>query len=394
MKVCFFGLSLAYKGGVENLSINLIKHLAHNKQIDEVLVICDEINDETQKSLPSKKVNVECLGRVKKSDFVRILIRNFKYGSLLKKLAKFDVFHVLDCRAYSLITKTLHPLIINIHDVMVYELASELRAMSFLSTDLIHKIDHHLPQLFMEFLSVSKTDRILVNTPIVAARLRKVYGKKIDGKIRVIPPGFDSYRFNPYFTTKTKAKSYLNLDPKTKVILHVGGAAPRKGLTYLLKAIESMYLRGELDKTRISLLVLGKLNKSQKASFKTIQNHIIELQQVSEEMLPIVYRAADVFIMPSISEGWGISLIQALACGTPVIASRNVPSALDALDTGMVLIEPSIDNPTKFAESILRFLRNTDSLNIQWESIFNLLVSRYSWENVSQSVFEIYQEFM
>lgn len=395
MKICFFGLELTYKGGVENLSINLIKHLAQNGNVDEIFVICDNIDGEAYRSLPRKKVNVQCLGRVRKSDFIRIFARNLGYRRLSKELDRFNIFHLLDCRAFSLVNLGIRPLVVNIHDVMIHEFLTELKAtecgISDYFSNLIPKIDHHLPQLFLEFLSAIKADKIVANTPIVANRLRKLYGDKVCGKIRVIPPGFDPARFNPYIISKSDAKHYLDLTPSSKVLLHVGGCAPRKGLLYLLQALDHMHKMGRLDQPYTLLLVLGKVSRRYLRIFAALREHVIELPYVAEHVLPVVYRAADVFVMPSISEGWGISLIQALACGTPVIASQYVPSAMDTKDTGMVFVEPNVGDPEKLAESLLKVLESASCGATNWNRIFDSLTLKYSWENISRQQLRVYE---
>ena len=110
--------------------------------------------------------------------------------------------------------------------------------------------------------------------------------------------------------------------------------------------------------------------------------------------MPVLYRAADLFVMASTSEGWGIALIEALACGSPVIASRNVPSAFAVEGTGAVYIEPDVNNSIAFADSILNELTQNELQNKNWDKIFDFLVLNFSWQNLCKSLLRVYTEIV
>jgi glycosyltransferase involved in cell wall biosynthesis len=174
----------------------------------------------------------------------------------------------------------------------------------------------------------------------------------------------------------------------------VGGCKERKGLPYLLNALDYTHKKGELDQKGIHLLILGKTNGKYQQLSSNIRRQITILPYVSEDFLPNVYRAADVFVMPSTSEGWGIALIEALACGTPVVSSRFVPSAFATKDTGVVCIEREMNNPKRLAQSILNLLDKENFVDKDWSKIFDSLVARYSWKKLSQLQVDIYEELM
>jgi glycosyltransferase involved in cell wall biosynthesis len=144
----------------------------------------------------------------------------------------------------------------------------------------------------------------------------------------------------------------------------------------------------------IVLLVLGKVGERYAEIFPSLRKHLVELPYVTEEVLPIVFRAADLLVMPSTSEGWGIALIQALACGTPVVASQHVPSAFATKGLGVVNIEYETNSPRRLAESILTVLNDESLETRNWDHIFGSLVLNYSWEKVANSHFEAYNELV
>jgi len=364
MRLCFFAPPLTYRGGVGNLSVNLIRHLASCSDVYEIFVVCDTVDEDVYRSLKHKKVNIQCIGPVKRSDFLRVIVRNIRYAYLSNKFKRFDIFHVLDARVFPFVNPNLHPLVVTIHNVMVPEFIAVLKAVGTIGIgSALSDIDLYMPQLPLELLSVKKAKGIIVNSTVIAEQLGNLYGSIVNGKTRIISPGFDPVIFNPYYMNKSDARRLLNLDSSSRVLLHIGGVSrqrsgERKGLPYLLNALDYLRKTGYLDQMSILLLVLGEVGRKYRRLFPAIQKRVIELGEVKEDVMPALYRAADVFVMPSISEGWGIALIEALACGTPVIASQFVPSAFAVKDLGVVHIENEMSNPARFAKSIFQVLNN------------------------------------
>ncbi len=393
MRLCFFGLCLTHKGGVENLSVNLIRYMAQSSDVDEIYVVCEDFDEDAYTSLEHRKITVKRVGRLKKSDFLRLVIKNIRYRRLSDRLKGFDVLHLLDLRAYPFVRNNISPFVVTIHDVMAHEFARESNVIGQAGMRrLPYLIDHYWLQMFLELLSAKRASKIVVNNVTVANQLSKLYGNLVAGKIHVIPPGFDPERFNPYFVSRADAKHSLKIESSSKVLLHVGGSKERKGLPHLLHALDFMRESGELDRLGILLLVLGRVNEKYARLFPSLKEYFIELPYAIEDVLPTIYRAADVLVMPSTSEGWGIALIQALACGTPVIASQHVPSALATEDLGAVCIERETNSPRQLAKSILTILNNKSNETRDWSRILSSLILNYSWENVARSHLEIYKK--
>jgi glycosyltransferase involved in cell wall biosynthesis len=400
MRLCLFSPPLTYRGGVGKLSVNLIKHLAHCSSVDEIFVVCDSISDDVYESLKHKKLNIECTGSVRRSDFLRVIVRNTKYIRLADKLRRFDLYHVLDARVFPFINPGLHPLVVTIHNVMMLELLAVLKATKRIGIEnILGNIDLYMPQLPLEFLLITRARAIVVNSPLVEEQLRNLYGSIVQRKTRIISPGFDPLIFNGHHMRKSDAKRLLSLDPSAKILLHIGGmsrprSGERKGLLYLLNALDYLHRTGYLDRLNIQLVVLGEIGRKNIVSFSGVQKHVVELHEVKEDLMPTLFRAADVFVMPSISEGWGIALMEALACGTPVIASPFVPSALALKDLSAVHIENGLNNPVRFAKSILQVLENRTCKVNDWNRLSNTLAAEYSWKNYVIAHMNLYREVL
>jgi glycosyltransferase involved in cell wall biosynthesis len=395
MKICFFGLDMSYKRGVNKLSVNLINSISKLKTIDEILVICDIIDKDVYQLVNNDKITFHLLGNVKKSDFVRIFIRNMKYNRFYKEINQYDVVHVLDDRALPMAFLNIKPLVVTIHNVMMNEFKLIIQKPEVTGVSgLPNAVDLHLPQFFLEFISASKARKLIVNSPLITYQLKKLYGNVIENKIKVISPGFDENIFSPFITSKIQAKKYFNIDASSMLLLHIGGSLERKGMSYLLYALDYLYKTGQLVKYDIHLMVLGKIASKWDKFISKFKDRIIELPYMSENFMPYVYKAADLLIMPSISEGWGIALIEALACGTPVIVSPYVPSAhaLNYLD--VVMIEDSINNSIKFGQNIIGMLNGSQKKSIYWERIYDDLVLNYSWNKYARNHFQVYKNII
>jgi rhamnosyl/mannosyltransferase len=175
--------------------------------------------------------------------------------------------------------------------------------------------------------------------------------RKFRNKVDVIPLGVDIRKFRPLRVKR----------PKKKLLLFLGRLFPYKGLEYLLQAIKIV---SEKRKDFILYIVgEGKLRKKLEGMAKNlkIENFVKFTGKVSDEQAIKYYNLCDIFILPSIhkSEAFGISQLEAMACGKPVISTNLKGSAVPWINqhmkTGLV-VEPK--NSNALAEAILYLLEN------------------------------------
>lgn len=145
-------------------------------------------------------------------------------------------------------------------------------------------------------------------------------------------------------------------------VLFVGGLEPRKGLEYLLHAME--YVIDESPKAR--LIAVGKTGFrgtdewawfSKLADRLGIKEHMEMHESVSQNVLLGLYSECDVLVLPSKTEGWGLSLMEAMACGKPVVASRvgGVPELVRDGTDG-ILVRPG--DVRGLADAIVTLLKD------------------------------------
>jgi teichuronic acid biosynthesis glycosyltransferase TuaC len=199
--------------------------------------------------------------------------------------------------------------------------------------------------------------RVLQNADAVVATSQDLTRKVIElgvlaEKVHVVYRGVNRSLFSP--GDRIEARRRLDIPLEGKVLIWVGRMVPLKGLDVLLEACVALRQRG-VD-FHLYLLGDGPLRKSLEAESigRGLSMAVSILGPVPHERLPDWYRAADLTVLPSRSEGVPNVLRESLACGTPFVASRvgGIPEIADG-SSGR-LVPP--DNSTALAETITQAL--------------------------------------
>lgn len=206
-------------------------------------------------------------------------------------------------------------------------------------------------------------------------------------KVAVVPCGVDAALFYP--RNKAQARHRLGLG-QGHILLFVGRIDPLKGLHLLLSAVAQLKHRQNWQ-----LLVIGGDRQDQEvgqlqqqAKQMGLGDRVSFLGQVDHEMLPHYYSASDVCIVPSYYESFGLVAVEALACGTPVVASRVGGLAITVKDgeTGYLVAEPS---PQAFARKLEQLL-DDEPLRLKFALAAPASVERYHWPGIARQVLEVY----
>ncbi|PTT62235.1 D-inositol-3-phosphate glycosyltransferase [Arthrobacter sp. HMWF013] len=165
--------------------------------------------------------------------------------------------------------------------------------------------------------------RLIANTTAEATELESHYGADPD-RIDIAPPGVDLGTFTPAFRSRSRAEH--GVPPETFHILFAGRIQRLKGPQILLKAAAK--LRSRRPDIDLRITILGALsgnkdfNLHQLITEAGMDDVVTHLPPVSAPVLASWFRAADVVVMPSYSESFGLVALEAQACGTPVVATR------------------------------------------------------------------------
>jgi len=230
---------------------------------------------------------------------------------------------------------------------------------------------------------VQKCHHVVAPTEREKTELIRHYGA-LSEKISVVPCGVNLEQFKAL--DKTQARQYLGFD-NDKIILFVGRIDPLKGIDKLIKALP--YLRNIQG---LRLLVIGggehsqhEIEQLQKlACSLKIQNSVAFLGLVKHEQLPYFYSAADVCVVPSYYESFGLVALESLACGTPVVATDvgDFKSIIRQGKTGYVLKDNA---PHRLADKIALLLSrpNTDTKSAR---LIRATVSKFSWSDIAEAI--------
>jgi D-inositol-3-phosphate glycosyltransferase len=229
--------------------------------------------------------------------------------------------------------------------------------------------------------------RILAPTARERDSLVRLYGAPPE-KIGVVPCGVNLNLFYP--EPKTAARKRLGLDPAEIILLYVGRFDPLKGLNALLEAMT--YLRNH---PRIRLVVVGgdgdRSPEYQALAEKTerlaIEEKVMFVGRVDQHNLPPYYSAADVLVMPSRYESFGMVGLEALACGIPVVATPvgAVDSLVRKAQAGCIVSDPSPRTLSNGIQSVISD-RSIPAADVIRRSILD-----YSWSNVASAVIAEYE---
>lgn len=179
-----------------------------------------------------------------------------------------------------------------------------------------------------------------------------------------------------------------------KFLLAVGTIEPRKNLTILLQALA--------ENKELSLVIAGKRGWLADTFFRQLQtlgceSRVTLLGYTDEEDLPALYNAASLFVFPSLYEGFGLPVLEAMACGTPVVCADS-PSLLEVAGVSSTgSSEPAAilarsNNPQAFQQAITR-LWNNDALCAELRDRGLKHAARFTWERTALKTLDIYKQF-
>lgn len=249
-------------------------------------------------------------------------------------------------------------------------------------------------------LNVEKTvletaERIVATSPQEKEHMRSLVSAK--GNIDIIPCGTDIHRFGAI--DQQAARQQLGISPDTKVVFYVGRFDKRKGIETLVRAVGQSQLRGKAD---LKLIIGGgsRPGQSDGRERERIESIVAELGmsgftvfpgRLGDETLPIYYAAADVCVVPSHYEPFGLVAIEAMASGTPVVASDVGGLQFTVVPEETGLLAPPKDD-VAFAAAIDRILLNSEFRNQLGLAARKRVENKFSWEGVAQQLSDLYTQ--
>jgi glycosyltransferase involved in cell wall biosynthesis len=216
--------------------------------------------------------------------------------------------------------------------------------------------------------------------------MKKEMKKLFKTTVKVIPNGISLDGFNAI--SKDKARSSLKIPDGVKVILFVGRFHPIKGLKYLVEAASIIKKQGH--DFRLILVGDGEERKiiEDRAEMLGLKDNIMITGKVPFEKVQEYMVASDVFVLPSISEGFPNVILEAMAARLPIIAT-NIGGLSEIMQDGVngYLVEPK--NSGQIADKISYLIQN-ESVMLKMSENNKLRSREYSWDGVAKSLEDVY----
>ena len=244
-----------------------------------------------------------------------------------------------------------------------------------------------------------RANRVIVATLAELTQLRFLY-KANDRKLVVIPPGVDVCHFYPI--PADEAKLYIGLKPEDRMVLFVGRIEPLKGVDTLIQAMSCLQLTEERP---VHLAIIGgdpaaspeemsaEMARLQKlCDDLAVGQTVVFLGKRDQDKLPYYYSAAELVVMPSHYESFGMVALEAMACGTPVIASEVGGLAYLVRDgeTGFTIPD---QEPDTLCEKI-SWLLNDQELHETMSQRAIEYAQDYAWEKIAKQIVDVYKSLV
>lgn len=245
-------------------------------------------------------------------------------------------------------------------------------------------------------------DRIIAATEAEREQLASLYGTD-PRKVSIIPPGVDTHHFYPI--PQDEAKEAIGIPSKDRVALFVGRIEPLKGLETLVRAMAIVKQTCKSFRCPHYLAIIGGDTEEDpdemSAEMARIQalcqtlgldDVILFLGKRGQATLPYYYAAAEVVVMPSHYESFGMVALEAMACGTPVIASRvgGLAHLIKDGETGYFV--PAQD-PYALAEKLRLVFVDTD-LRMRLGAQAAEYARSFQWEQITAQMLSVYQDLV
>lgn len=245
---------------------------------------------------------------------------------------------------------------------------------------------------------LSSLERIITVSEWSKAELIK-HMELPESLISVIPNGVDVQHFSPKSKSETSFNLMQQFGLTEPYILNLGPAEPRKNIVITIKAFARLkkirhHKASENSQHRDLKLVLSGLpGKDTKRSVELcrelgIDKDVVWLGKIKDEYLPYLYSGATLFLFPSLYEGFGIPLLESMACNTPVITS-NVTAIPEVVGDAAVLIDPHCE--IDIANACHQLMNNKVMYKSMQEK-GRLRANHYSWKRCAEAHMTLYQE--
>jgi glycosyltransferase involved in cell wall biosynthesis len=361
------------KSGLGNYSRNLIKHIVKNNPTEDYFLFSSENERYKLQNFIEKKSNIHL---VEPEGFWAKEFPAWWRSYGITKSAnnlKLDIYHGLSSELPMNSHLMKAKKIVTVHDLIFMRYPEFYNSADRKMYTIKTKKSCALADAVVAVSEQTKSDLIeLLDVP--------------KEKIHVIYQSCDENFFHPQdFTTNDHSPEKLLPE---EYILYVGTVEQRKNLLALIKAIH------ELDKTmKVNLVVIGKETTYAKEVSNYVEKYGLEkrvvfTKSINNSLMPLIYRKAKAFVYPSLYEGFGIPILEALISKVPVITTRG-GCFPEAAGPGSIFVDP--DNEVELADAI-RLVLGDENKRQEMISIGYNYAQQFRPEICAHNVFNLYKK--
>jgi glycosyltransferase involved in cell wall biosynthesis len=279
-----------------------------------------------------------------------------------------------------LLWRKLHPAVVTVHDLGALERPEEWQMFDPLGRQLLR----------LSLAGLRRADLIIADSEFTRGGLIK-HRLAAPERIVTVPLAVDHAQFrpDPHAADQLLTDYPALAERKRPWLLYVGSELPRKNITTLLQAVARL-------KQRYPDLALLKVGAAGSEQFRAqtlseirargLEQSVVLLDRVSNDDLARFYAAADLFIQPSLLEGFGLPPLEAMACGTPVVCS-DIPALREVVDGAGELVDGR--SAEALAQSVARVLDDA-ALAATMVGRGIERAQRFSWEHTRQRTLQAY----
>ncbi len=295
-----------------------------------------------------------------------------------------DVFHIIDHTnghvAYWL-KKLGKPIVITCHDLVQYVYPEILKNQSRFPAFSMAAWEYSVK-------GIAVADRAIAVSTNTAQDITN-YLNINPKKITVVPNGVESQfcQLSPEIVKKWR-QQYVNFLEEI-CILNVGSTHQRKNIITVLKVVKAIADQG----LPVRLWKIGDDFTTEQKQFirdRALDKHITFLAKPDREALIRFYNAADILLAPSLYEGFGLTILEAMACGTPVITS-NVSSLPEVAGDGAILVTPT--DVEAITQTIFRLQKDS----VYRQDLINQGLTKaktFTWQKNAEAMARLYKEII
>jgi glycosyltransferase involved in cell wall biosynthesis len=236
------------------------------------------------------------------------------------------------------------------------------------------------------FLVIRRAAAVLVDSHTSARDVQRLLGAHQD-KLRVIPLA-SSPAFRPHSDPMADVEVWTRYGLKKGYVLYVGGFKPHKNVPTLVRAFAGL---SNVLRTRHPLVLVGGPLPTDLEGFiknSEVRDDIKAVGMVADDDLPALYRGAGLFAFPSHYEGFGLPVLEAMACGTPVVCS-STPALLELAGDAAIFCDP--DDPEAWVIA-LRELLEDPARQQMLASRGTKRAGQYSLERMTDAILAVLDE--